>query len=518
MKSASNGREDTPERDISKESVRPVNHKVDAMNHGVTVSFGNVEKGILFAIKKQIRAYLKSRMRGDDLPPPRIWEDERKITFPGWSVEQVRKALDYAYDRMGPAFRRINPEVADAIASDLGQKEAEEDEGASEQVETATPGERGAPWQQHLIDKTRRETSEAYEEQIRRQDTEHAEQLRREQAKATNLQRQVDAMRTDRDRLQKEKDEAERARKTVEEHNDNLIKSLTSFADDPSKAALQVVSRAASWIRRLENQMKELGEPPEQSPLGEYFQTAEQDLLEYANSLLGPAGKTVQSIDELQSLAVQTPWEESEFHKAHAAEYLKAREEHEFIQGVESGKIHVPDSFKDLLTKAGDPTLRSKAIESYETEQATHKQKLAAGSVATTATRMHEYSRHMRALVQNRVEKDPLPIAVVYRADGSDQSIQVRVPVGLETGLLSSSILEVIEKAAVSAGFRVEKRNGTGKEPALHLSPIEGNLDRVDLLRKQGAFREGLTKLLEDSPLKKAGVGFRIIDLRDFAV
>lgn len=489
------------------------------MSDGVTVSFGGVEKGQLFAIKKHTRSYLKDRLRGENIDPPRIWANERRITFPGWSRDQVQRALEYAFDRMGPTFRRINPDIVDATAADLGETEAPEEDG--ERVEASSVvslGERGAGWQRQLVDKIREETSEAYEEQIRRQEGEHAEQIRREQAKAANLQHQVDSLRLDRDRLQKEKDEAERARKSVEEHNDNLIKSLTSFADDPSKAALQVVSRAASWIRRLENQMKEVGEPPELSPLGDYFQIAEQDLLEYANSLLGPAGKTVQSIDELQVLAVQTPWEESEFHRAHATEYLNAKEEHEFIQGVESGKIHVPESFRELVTKMGDPALRSMAIESYETEQASHKQKLAAGSVAATAARMHDYSQRLRGLVENRAEKESLPIAVVYRAEGTDQSIQVRVPIGLETGPLSSYIMEVVEKAAKSSGFRVDKRNGAGKEPAIHLSPIEGSPDRAELLRKQGAFREGLTKMLEDSPLKKAGVGFRVIDLRDFAV
>lgn len=489
------------------------------MMEGYTVTFGNVDKGQLFAIKKQTRAYLKDRMRGANLDPPRIWANERRITFPGWPRDQVEKALEYAFDRMGPTFRRIDPDIAEATAVDLGQKEAIEEDGERVGGSTSIPqGERGTGWQQQLVDKIRQETSEAYEDQIRLQEAEHAEQLRREQAKATNLLHQVDSLRSDRDRLQKEKDEAERGRKSVEEHNDNLIKSLTSFADDPSKAALQVVSRAASWIRRLENQMKDVGEPPELSPLGDYFLIAEQDLLEYANTLLGPAGKTVQSIDELEMLAVQTPWEDSEFHKAHAAEYLKAKEEHEFIQGVESGKIRVPESFRELVTRMGDPLSRSKAIESYEREQSSHKQKLAAGSVATTATRMHDYSTRIKDLVENRTEKEPLPLAVVYRADGVDQSIQVRVPMGLETGPLSAYIMEVVNNAAKASGFRVEKRNGAGKEPALQLSSIEGNPNRAELLRKQGTFREELTKMLEDSPLKKAGVSFRVIDLRDFAV
>ena len=479
-------------------------------SHGITVSFGRLEKGVLFAIKKQIRAYLKNRLKGEELAPPRIWEDERRITFPGWPREVVTKALEYSYERMGPSFRRPNPEIREATQADLGEKEATEEELAGGHIApAAAPPEtsRDPAWAQHLVDKTTREVSEAYEDQ-----------LRRERAKLASLDQRVGSLLTDRARLQKEKDEAEKARRSVEEQNDTLIKSMMSFADDPSKAALQVVSRAASWIRRLESQAKEIGGQPEARSIDEYFAVAKQDLVTYANTLLGSAGMHVESADELRRLADPTPWEETDYHKTRSSEYLRAKEELEFVRGVESGALRVPDSVRELIVKGLDKAPREAVVQDFETRKVEHQERRNAGSLATQAAQTHAFSVRLAELVASRAEKDPIPIAVIYRSDGDGGRIEVRLPSGLEEGPISKFLETSVRNAAVASGFRMETPPGVGKEQAVTLVAEGAEESRADLLRKQGAFRETLTNVLAKSALKSASVDFRIIDIRDFEV
>jgi hypothetical protein len=479
-------------------------------SNGITVSFGKIEKGALFAIKKQIRAYLRNRLRGEELEPPRIWEDERRITFPGWPRETVVKALEYSYERMASSFRTPNPEIREATLEDLGEKEATEEDGEGIHREAGPPAPevaKDASWTQHLIDKTTREVSEAYDDQIRR-----------ERAKTASLEHRVGSLLTDRDRLQKEKDEAEKARRSVEEQNDNLIKSMMSFADDPSKAALQVVSRAASWIRRLETQAKEIGGPPESQSIEDYFSVAKQDLVTYANSLLAPTGKRVESADELRRLTDPTPWEDTDYHKAKSADYLKAKEELEFVKGVESGVLRVPDSVRDLIIGGLQKAPREEIVQTFEARKGEHLERRNAGTLATQAERTHAYSVRLMELVANRAEKDPIPVAVIYRSDGDGGRIELRLPFGLDSGPISKFLENAVKLAAEAAGFRMEREEGPGKEQAVTLAAEGGEHSRAELLRMQGAFREALTDTLTMSALRGASVGFRVLDIRDFEV
>lgn len=375
--------------------------------NGYTVSFGKIEKGILFAIKKQARAYLRNRHRGDELATPRIWEDERRITFPGWPKDVVTKALEYSYDRMGPKFRRLDPEIREATLADLGQTEAieEETEGATPELpRPPTETTKDAPWTQHLIDKTRDEVSRAYEEQ-----------LRREQAKTASLHVRVESLLQDRQRLQREKEEAEKARRSVEQQNDNLSKSMMSFADDPSKAALQVVGRAASWLRRLETQAADAGGEVGSRPIDEYIAIAKKDLVAYANEILAPTETRVGSVDELRSLSDPTAWEDTDYHKTRSSDYLRAKEELEFVEGVEAGTVKVPESIRDLISKGLDKAPRASIVREFESRRREHLDRRNAGSVATQAERTHAYAIRLRELMTNRSEKDPIPVAVMGR-------------------------------------------------------------------------------------------------------
>lgn len=478
---------------------------------GYTVSFGKIEKGVLFAIKKQARAYLRNRHRGEELAPPRIWEDERRITFPGWPKDVVTKALDYSYDRMGPKFRRLDPEIREATLADLGQREAADEEPEEEQpaAPTIVPAvPRDATWTQHLIDKTRDEVSQAYEDQ-----------LRRERAKTASLQERVESLLTDRQRLQKEKEEAEKARRSVEQQNDNLIKSMMSFADDPSKAALQVVGRAASWVRRLETQAAEGGAKVDSRPIDDLIAIAKKDLVAYANELLAPSGTQVGSIDELKGLADPTVWEDTEYHKARSSDYLRAKEELEFVEGVEAGTLKVPESIRDLISKGLEKAPRVAIVRDFESRRREHLDRRNAGSVATQAERTHAYANRMMDLMANRSEKDPVPVAVIYRSEAGDSGqIEVRIPTGLQDGPISKFLEDAVRDAAQKAGFIIELDPGSAEEHVIRLGAASPDQTRADLLRRQGAFRETLTNALEESGLHGAGVTFRVLDIRDFEI
>lgn len=478
---------------------------------GYTVSFGRIEKGVLFAIKKQVRAYLRNRHRGEELAPPRIWEDERRITFPGWPREIVTRALDYSYDRMGPKFRRLDPEIREATLTDLGQREATDEE--LEESVPATPASASSPpkdaaWTQHLIDKTRDEVSLGYEDQ-----------LRRERAKTTSLQDRVDSLLLDRQRLQKEKDEAEKARRSVEAQNDNLIKSMMSFADDPSKAALQVVGRAASWVRRLEAQSTESGGEVESHTIDDLIAIAKKDLLAYANELLAPTGTRVTSIDDLRGLADPTAWEDTDYHKTRSSDYLRAKEELEFVQGVEAGTLKVPESIRELISKGLDKAPRVEVVKEFESRRREHLDRRNAGSVATQAERTHAYATRLRELMANRSEKDPIPIAVVYRSEAGDGGrVEVRVPIGLQGAPISKFLEDAVRVAAEKAGFSPKTNEETGEEHVVRLEAPSPDESRDELLRRQEALREALTDALTESGLHGIGVAFRVLDIRDFEV
>lgn len=478
-------------------------------SNGYTVSFGRIEKGPLFAIKKQIRAYLRTRLRGEELAPPRIWEDERRITFPGWPREAVIKALEYATARMESSFRTPNPDIREATLSDLGQREAA-DEDAEVGTNDVSPSRgdavRDATWTQHLIDKTTRDVSEAYEEQ-----------LRRERAKTASLESRVGSLIGDRDRLQREKEDAEKARRSVEVQNDNLIKSMLSFADDPSKAALQIVGRAASWIRRLEVQARELGDV-EPRLVEDCYSVAKRDLLSYVNEVLGPTGKRLQSIDELARLTDATPWEDTEFHKSRSSDYLKAKEELEFVSGIESGVLRVPDSVRDLIIAGLPKPPREITVQEFESRKQEHQAKRDAAGIATQAERAHTHALRVVELIANRAEKDPVPIAVIYHAGAGGSRIEVRLPSGLDGGPLSDYLERSVRSAADKAGFKLARDESPGQESGIQLIGQGADSARAELLRRQGAFREELTAQLAESPLRLGQVTFRILDIRDFQV
>lgn len=356
------------------------------------------------------------------------------------------------------------------------------------------------------------------EKQRRELEAGFREQIRRSESAVGLLESKVDGLTADRDRLLREKEEAEKLRRTAEAQNDVLLKSLTSFADDPTKAALQIVSKSASWVRKLESELSDLGGASEKKPLEGWLDIARQDILTWANSILAPTGKKVSSLEELRNLTKVSSWEDSEHHKSGYRAYLTAKEELGFLDAVEAGQVKVPDSVRELILKGLGRESREHAILQYEAEKAKHLQTSTAGGLADGAIRSHEYATRLKQRLERQKEEDPLPVVLILKGSMDSASSEVHLPSGVEHGVLTEYLSALVNDCASQAGLSVGTPASDQGHLVFTLEQTAAKEGRTDLLSQQAEFRETLAARVKESRLKDSGVGFRVIDIRDFSL
>ena len=357
------------------------------------------------------------------------------------------------------------------------------------------------------LEKQRRELEASYRERAMRSD-----------AVIGSLNRKVEGLTADRDRLLREKEEAEKLRREAENQTDHLFRSLTSFTDDPTKAALQVVGKSAAWVRKLESELGDLGGSTEQKSLEEWLDIAQQDIVSWANSILAPTGKAVSSIEELQSLTKVPSWEESEHHRSGYQAYQTAREELAFLDAIEGGHVKVPESVKDLIVRGIERESREHTVSDYEAKRASHAQDSTAGGLADGALRSHEYASRLKQRLEKQKEGDPLPILLILKGSMASGSSEVHLPSGVEDGVLGKYLSTIVNECALEVGLVVSAPSREQGHLVFVLNQERTDSDRADLLRRQGEFGEKLAARLQESRLKDTGVGFRVIDIRDFSL
>ncbi|MGA8537360.1 MAG: hypothetical protein WB789_08215 [Thermoplasmata archaeon] len=366
---------------------------------------------------------------------------------------------------------------------------------------------RDQAWIENQLEKRARELELAYQ----------AQSLQVEQEKA-RLQSRAEILTREVERLGREKDEAERLRKGAQEAHDTVLHDLQTYADDPAKAAMQVVSRAASSLRRIESGSRPSGRIGGSRPLEEQLRVARTDLVEWANEILRPQGLHVSSIAELEAIGNVGAWEESEFHKSAAAAYLAARDELVFLDAMERGALRVPESIKSVISAGIDRAAREEMISSYEKKRAAHESMGEAAKSATAALASHRQATELARVLSESRTADPIPIILSFAGDGPEQGFDIRVPKGLEDGVLTDFLRRAVKTAAAAAGVAVTGEIQESTHLSFHCIPPDASATRMDVLRMQGDCREHLARLVIEASLGDAGPKFRVIDVRDFVI
>lgn len=245
---------------------------------------------------------------------------------------------------------------------------------------------------------------------------------------------------------------------------------------------------------------------------------ARTDLVEWANEILRPQGLHVSSIAELEAIGNVGAWEESEFHKSAAAAYLAARDELVFLDAMERGALRVPESIKSVISAGIDRAAREEMISSYEKKRAAHESMGEAAKSATAALASHRQATELARVLSESRTADPIPIILSFAGDGPEQGFDIRVPKGLEDGVLTDFLRRAVKTAAAAAGVAVTGEIQESTHLSFHCIPPDASATRMDVLRMQGDCREHLARLVIEASLGDAGPKFRVIDVRDFVI
>lgn len=99
---------------------------IETKSYGYTADFDGTEKAILIELKKHIRSYQRNFLKDEDYPTPKVWSDKKIITFPSWNRNHVDNSIIYAFDKMGPKFKRPKYEIRAAEKEESRYYEEEE--------------------------------------------------------------------------------------------------------------------------------------------------------------------------------------------------------------------------------------------------------------------------------------------------------------------------------------------------------------------------------------------------------
>ncbi|MFQ6060446.1 MAG: hypothetical protein ACE5KV_03995, partial [Thermoplasmata archaeon] len=330
------------------------------------------------------------------------------------------------------------------------------------------------------------------------------QQIKRLEEEKRKLQEEKEALAELRRQDEKRYAELQRSHEAVSKMLDTLAKGRVR---DPSQACSDWVGDWMVTARRVESQLADsVGDmlPHEVSDL--LSRTEESILKKASRELALESG----GVEELSALADGTTWEETEQYKKMIDGYNTALEEMKYLEEIRSGRVEVPPTVVDIVTKEIAEEEKRRVIAEFESARERFSVQSEKAERASSYLRELERVGKLRELVPQFRKFKSLPLAIICGNKGRKWFCDVLFPYGEEEGFVETVMDDIAFNTLRRHCQKVPERERT-ESVCICKAPVPGKYRSwKDVSRFQEKVQGTLMDGLKRSVLSDLGISWVI--------
>lgn len=448
-------------------------------------------KSVTGRVKGRIQEYIKNRCRitGADFSTHR---KEGQIIVKGVPEATLKEALDHARSDLLP-YSRFDYEITRADLSAMAEAGIERAEAEEEKVRKQYAF--GIKQMQEKMEEERK----GYESEIERLFSE----IRRLEEENKDL----------RELVKKEKEHAQALQRSKDDVYAMYEKLTAERVKPPGEACRIWVGDWTKVAERIEDEIAKTDFSGHAKEVPQLLLMTIDDLASVVRRYV-PAGEEVpRDLGAIEALANVRPWESTSDYQSFVQDYMRAKEELQFVQDIKEGRAAVPESLRDAVLKTVDVEKNQRIIRTFEEKEKEYKQKSAAAADIQQALTKYLTAEALRGLKAGMSKERPMPVVLI--CDRAKERWLTNILLPASKGFVYESYMECIERAAEQAGLKFLDEKMAENLVSLSYA-LPGNVKSwKDASRKQEQLASELLDAFRGCSLYTLGVRMRLTKLMD---